>query len=184
MKRIIDLSSGEVVMGREGEVLKARAIGSCVAVSAYSANKGIGGLAHIMFPGKSPPDGYLERTKYCEDALFYMFDAMARRGVDIGAIEVCLVGGANMLAREDTIGRDNVESVMMFFRKQRITIKGQAAGGTVRRGVSFDIERGSISFSEGDSGEKLLWLSQKKAAEFWINPLISVDYAAKGKNYR
>ena len=73
-------------------------------------------------------------------------------------IEVSLVGGGNVLRREhDTICRDNIASARELLRKKRLKIGAQAIGGTSRRSISLDVERGIISYTEDDGAEMQLW---------------------------
>lgn len=162
MNKFINVETGQVKAGRKRSILKSEAIGSCVVITAYDSKKKVGAIAHVMLPGRSLKDGSPHRTRYAADAIDVMINKVVRLGANKDDIEVCLVGGGNVLKRnDDTIGKDNIESVVELLRKKRIKIKAEALGGTKRRSVSLDVERGSISYTEADENEKLLW----KAAE-------------------
>ena len=78
--------------------------------------------------------------------------------INKGNIEACIVGGANVLKREnDTIGKDNLDSIMKILREEHINIKAKSIGGFERRTVLFDIMKGCIYYTVGDSKPKLLW---------------------------
>lgn len=159
MKEIIDVQIGEVKAEKRKVILQSKAIGSCIAVIAYDAVQNIGAIAHVMLPGAAPVDKkFGEKTKYAADAI----DAMVSRMVHLGSgnedIEVALVGGGNVLNREDdTICKDNIESTLELLKRKRLRVRAQAVGGTARRSVSLDVEYGIISYTEGDSGEIQLW---------------------------
>ncbi|MCK4401519.1 chemotaxis protein CheD [bacterium] len=157
MKKIIEVNTGEVKACREETILKSSAIGSCVVITACDSKRKVGAMAHVMLPGRSPKEASLNRTRYAADAIDAMIKELISLKVNKDNIEVCLVGGANVLKRsDDTIGKDNIESVLELLRKNRLKIRAKAVGGTVRRSVSLDVERGSVSYTEADESEKLL----------------------------
>ena len=156
-KRIIYVQSGEVKTDTKDEILKSTAIGSCVVIAAYDAKEMVGALAHVMLPGASPEKTTSPETRYAADAIVEMISMMTRLGTDRENIEVCLVGGANMLQREDdTLCQTIVDSIIEILHKQNIKIKAKSVGGTERRSISLDVENGSIYYSVGDGIDKLL----------------------------
>jgi chemotaxis protein CheD len=163
MKKIVDVQIGQVKADKGKVILKSKAIGSCVAIVAYDATKNIGALAHIMLPGKAPvKKKRRQKTRYAADAIDAMVNQMSQLGSKTEDIEVFLVGAANVLRREDdTICRDNIESILELLAKKRLKVKAQALGGTARRSVSMDIERGIVSCAEGNSRQTELWRTKK-----------------------
>jgi chemotaxis receptor (MCP) glutamine deamidase CheD len=88
---------------------------------------------------------------------------MSKLGSKKDDIEVFLVGGGNVLNREDdTICKDNIESALKLLSEKQLKVRAQALGGTARRSVSLDVERGIVSYTEGNGSEKLLWKSTRK----------------------
>lgn len=157
MKEIIYANTGEVKSGGVGIILNSGAIGSCVVITAYDPSKKMGIMAHIMLPGKAPSEKYPMPTRYAEDAIKEILSRLAPE-TDNKAIEVCLIGGANVLKREgDAIGKNNLESIEKLFQESQIDIKAQAVGGFERRTAVFDVDQRSIYFTVGDSKQKLLW---------------------------
>jgi len=162
MTKTIDVQIGQVEAGRGKVILQSNAIGSCIAIAAYDATKNIGAMAHVMLPGSAPLKKASEKTKYAADAIDAILSKMARLGSKTDDIEVALVGGANVLDREDnSICEDNIESVLELLAKKGLEIRARALGGTNRRSVSLDIERGIVSYSEGNGCEVQLWKAQK-----------------------
>jgi len=165
MKKIINIFTGEVNAAKENTILKSTAIGSCVVIAAFDAKEMVGALAHVMLPGASPEKRNSSRTKYAADAIVKMTGMMTRLGSDRENIEVCLVGGANMLQREDdTICLANIDSVIELLHIQNIDIKERSVGGSRRRSISMDVENGNIFYSVGEGADKLLlcFLDDKK----------------------
>ncbi|MDP8247891.1 MAG: chemotaxis protein CheD [Candidatus Tritonobacter lacicola] len=158
MKRIITIQTGEVEFGSKDAILKSSGIGSCVVITAYSPDKKIGVIAHVMLPGASPGGKDIQRTRYAADAIDEVIDRMKRSGVGKDDIEVCLVGGGNVLRREDDgICEQNIESIIEIFNDKHIEIRAQVLGGAERRSVSLDVDKGTVHYTEGDGKEKLLW---------------------------
>jgi chemotaxis protein CheD len=153
--KFIDVDTGEVSVSSKPVVLRVMAIGSCVVVAVYNRHKKIGGLAHIMLPGKSQGREGEHKTKYAEDAIDILLDTSKKVGVRAEDLEVNLVGGADILG-EGSISKEVVDSVLGYLKKLDIEPKNKRIGGTKRRSVSLDVESGRIFYTEGDSTMKEL----------------------------
>lgn len=152
------VNTGEVYAATAGTILNSGAIGSCVVIAACDLQNKVGGMAHVMLPGESPPNGKTHRTKYGKDAIKELLNQLTALGADKKNIKVCLLGGANVLKRiNDTIGIDNINSVKKFLNKLQVTVCAESLGGTERRTALFDIETTCVYFTVGDAKEKLLW---------------------------
>lgn len=157
MEKILDVQIGQVKTGKGKVILQSKAIGSCVAIVAYDATKNVGALAHVMLPGAAPAKKNVEKTKYAANAIDAIVNKMSKLGSKKDDIEVFLVGGGNILKREDdTICKDNIESALKLLSEKQLKVRAQAVGGTARRSVSLDVEGGSIFYTEGDAEEKPL----------------------------
>jgi len=158
MTEIIDVQTGQVKADKGNVILQSKAIGSCVAIVGYDATKSIGALAHVMLPGAAPAKKSVEKTKYAANAIDAIVNKMGKLGSKKDDIEVFLVGGGNILKREDdTICKDNIESILDLLAKKRLKVKAQALGGTARRSVSLDVEHGIVSCAEGNGNQTELW---------------------------
>ncbi len=153
--KLIDVGTGKVEVSSKPVILRVLAIGSCIVAIAYDRYKKIGGLAHIMLPGRSPGKDGDARTKYAEDAIDILLDTAKKSGAGKEDLEINLVGGANIL-KEGSISEEVVGSVLGYLKKLGIEPKNKKIGGTERRSVSLGIESGKIFYSEGDSTKKEL----------------------------
>ena len=157
MKNIY-IHTGEVKACANDTILKSSPIGSCIVIAAYDTSEQIGAMAHFMLPGKAPERKKYQKTKYVADALEELISGMNVLGSKEKNIEVCLVGGANVMKRkDDTITRNNIASVNELLKKRNIVIKAKSVGGTERRSVSLDVETGCVNYTVGDGAEKLLY---------------------------
>jgi len=165
-KRIIDVCTGEVKAGGIDTILKSNAIGSCVVVAAYDSTKKVGALSHIMVPGAAPEGKISRRTRYAADAIEEMLNRMTGLGANKDGIEACLVGGGNVLKREDdTICAANIASINEILIEKQIEIRAKSLGGTERRTISLDVENGTVRITMGDGKEKVLWKAEQRVDE-------------------
>ncbi|MFH1799389.1 MAG: chemotaxis protein CheD [Candidatus Omnitrophota bacterium] len=153
MAKFIDVDTGEVKVTSEPVMLRAMAIGSCVVVVAFDRDKKIGGLAHIMLPGRSPRTGSKDKTKYTEDAIDELFEKSKNLGAKIDDMEIGLAGGADLLSG-NKIGETIIDSILCYLKSLGIMPKRQRLGGCQRRSVSLDIDSGKIIYTEGDGAGK------------------------------
>ncbi len=164
MGKVIDVNTGMVKAAKAGTILRSLAIGSCVVIAAYDSSEKVGAMAHIMLPGRAPRGADHGKTRYAADAIDEMIHRITRTGANKRELEVCLVGAGNVLKKpDDTICKDNIESITHLLSEKDIPVKAAALGGTVRRSIFLDIESGRVSFKEADEVEKLLWKSSGKA---------------------
>ena len=161
MEEVIYVNTGEVKVAVSKGGLKAIAIGSCIVIAASDPKKKVGGMAHVMLPGKAPR-GFAEKTKYAFDAIEKLVNGMLEEGSNPADINVCLVGAGNVLQNEtNTICDANIESVTAILKEKGICIKASVLGGMERKGVFLDIEAGIICYTEGDEKEKTLWKASR-----------------------
>ena len=158
MKKVIDVQIGQIEVAKGKVILQSKAIGSCIAIVAYDPKRNIGSLAHVMLPGRAPAGKEpSERTKYAADAIDGIVAKMSKLGSKKADLEVTLVGGGNVLNRaDDTICKDNIESTMQILREKGLKVRARALGGTDRKGVSLDVECGTVSYTEGNGSERQL----------------------------
>ncbi len=157
------VNTGEVFSGGFETILNSGAIGSCVVITAFDPVKIVGAMAHVMLPGTFQVRNQLHATRYAANAIEEMLCQLRKFGINEENIEICLVGGANVLTREkDSIGQDNLDSVVKILFEKRIEIKAKSIGGFERRTALFDIGKGCIYYTVGDSKQKILWQTGSK----------------------
>jgi len=139
-KRIIDVCTGEVKSGSHQTILESNGIGSCIVIVAFDPIKRNGALAHVMLPGKALKHNKEQKTKYASDAIEELFTQLKILGTDEKNVEICLVGGGNVLKEANcTICSDNLDSVEQELQKREASIKARSVGGTERRTVVLDM---------------------------------------------
>lgn len=162
MENIVNVSTGQVKVGRKGEILKSTAIGSCVVIAAYDSGKKIGVMAHVMLPERAPKSVHGESTRYAADAIDQMIRIITAQGANLCDLGICLVGAGNVLKKQDdTVCKNNIDSITQLLKEKNIPVRAAVLGGTERKSISMDIESGSIYYTEGDKEEELLWKSTR-----------------------
>ena len=158
----LNVLTGEVKIGTRENILISNGIGSCVVVSAFDPINQYGGMVHIMLPGEAPPKPKTSKLKYAHNAIHTMLDEFLKLGTDPSKLVVCLVGGGNVLKKnDDRICRHNIESVTDILNKLNLVVSARALGGTIRRTTGLDVATGKFYYTEGTSDNKLLFDAQK-----------------------
>jgi chemotaxis protein CheD len=154
----LSVNAGEIKVCRREGVLRASALGSCVAVAAYDPNSRVGSIAHVMLPGASDGRNPSKKMRYAEDAIQEMMRRMTALGVDESRMRVCLVGGANVLGDgHDSPGLDIVWSLTEILNRKGITPAAVDVGGEQRRSCTLDVAFGRVTYTIGDSAPRMLW---------------------------
>lgn len=153
----IFVSTGEVVVAENDTILESSPLGSCIAVCIIDQAASVGGMAHIMLPGKSPYHEVPNKYRYAADALEELITKVQVIGGNIARMKICLIGGANVLKREqDTIHIDNLKSIKNLLSLMRLDIDESSTGGFERRTARMDIATGSIFVTIGNQPEQTL----------------------------
>lgn len=157
MSEIVYVNTGEVKLGDGDTILNSGAIGSCVVVCMYNSVEKRGAMAHIMLAGEAPI-GQEENTRYAPNAIRKLLELINMSNTQSNSLETCIIGGANVLKRpNDTIGKNNIDSVEKLLNEKGIRVCKKATGGYERRTVAFNVEKGVIHYTTGDSTQKILW---------------------------
>jgi chemotaxis protein CheD len=149
------VSTGRIAIGSLDGFLTSSPLGSCVAVIAYDISTKIGGLAHVLLPGKSPKRN---NNKYAENAINNLIDELKNLGALKTNIEICLIGGANVLRKEnDNIANSLIISISKTLEKKKLNVIASSLGGYERRTAKLILSSGIVNFTVGDSVETKLY---------------------------
>jgi chemotaxis protein CheD len=165
------VQAGEIKTGTKDEVLISSPLGSCIAVVAYDVKRKIGGIAHVMLPGKSPKKNGHDKNRHAIDAIEKLLIKLQGSGALETNIEVCLIGGANVLKKEDdTLTHDIIDSVQDTIKKNKMKLRASSLGGFERRSAILNIKAGMVYYTIGGSSEKVLWKFTGKKNEHPVSP--------------
>jgi chemotaxis protein CheD len=155
---IIDVDTGVVAAGAAGDVMRAAALGSCVAVALRDAGGPCGVLAHIMLPGSAPANA-IEPTRYAEDAIDAAIALLGPETRPMAAV----AGAGNVLSdHDDMICSRNAASVLDLLAARNVPVCFSDLGGTDRRSLSLDVSTGEVHVSTGNHPAELVCIIGKQ----------------------
>ena len=141
----IYLKPGEVLVTRT-PVLVSTVLGSCVAVTIFSASRGFGAICHAMLPENSGRDCDF---RYVDTALQHIYSKIVKYGVGSDLV-VKLFGGAQVLNVGDynsaklTIGEQNVLKAEATLKCLGLNVSARDTGGLEGRKLFFCTRSGDV----------------------------------------
>jgi len=103
------IATGHLAAGSQNGIISTSPLGSCVAVVAYDKTLKTGGIVHTMLPGKSPAKNKGGgKQNMPKTTIENLLDTLKSLGSKKANIEICLVGGANVLRKENDTTADNL----------------------------------------------------------------------------
>lgn len=142
----IRINIGECRACKNGEVLLT-VLGSCVAACLFDPVSGIGGMNHILLPGKADLNHFDLPARYGVNAMETLINKMMRMGADRKRIVAKIFGGAHVIptiSREFGMGRRNAQFVEEFLQKESIPLVNSDIGGTDTRKIFFRSNTGEV----------------------------------------
>lgn len=141
----IYLKPGEVVITRK-PVLVSTVLGSCVAVTMFSAARGFGAICHAMLPENTGRDNDL---RYIDTALQHIHTKIVEYGIGNDLV-VKLFGGAQVLNSSNngpdrfTIGEQNVAKAEQELKSLGFNVFARDTGGLQGRKLFFCTRSGDV----------------------------------------
>ncbi|NPD48154.1 hypothetical protein, partial [Lentimicrobium sp. S6] len=103
-------------------------------------------------------DNKEDENKYAENAITNLLSELSKLGSSKQNIEICLVGGANVLKNEnDTVANNLILYIFETIKQKKLIVKETSLGGYERRSATLNLSSGLVNFTVGDSIEKKLW---------------------------
>jgi len=141
----IYLKPGEVVVSVE-PVLVSTVLGSCVAVTMFSASTGFSAICHAMLPESKGRDNGL---RYVDSALRHIYDKSVAYGAGNDLV-VKLFGGGQVMdigglaTDRRTVGDQNVAQAEAVLYSLGLTITARDTGGLWGRKLFFCTRSGDV----------------------------------------
>jgi len=143
----VQLHIGEYRVSRTPEVLYTL-LGSCVAVCLHDAAAGIGGMNHILLPGRAEDEGRLDDVaRFGLDAVELLVRALVAAGAARGRLAAKLFGGGHVIRHMDEVtspGFRNVRFINELMEKERIPVLAADLGGYEARKVWFRTDTADV----------------------------------------
>lgn len=160
MKKLIDshthnqyLKPGEVVVSLK-PMLVSTVLGSCVAVTMYSASRQFGAICHAMLPANAGRESDL---RYVDTAVQYLYEKAREYGAG-GDLVVKLFGGSRMLdlgvhsSVKGSVGEQNVARAEEMLAALGLTVSARDTGGLSGRKLFFCTRDGDVFMRRLRSG--------------------------------
>jgi chemotaxis protein CheD len=146
MARKITINIGEYYASKEADIIYTY-LGSCVAVCLYDPIHKIGGMNHILLPGKADLKHFDASARYGMNAMELLINAIMGLGGDRRQIIAKAFGGGHVLpsiSKNNGIGQKIVKFVKEFLYNELIKIVSYDFGDAVIRKVYFHINTGDV----------------------------------------
>lgn len=136
------------VVNTPDDILFTRSLGSCIGVSVYDAEAGVGGMLHFQLPlSKSNPEkAALRPCMYGDTGITALLTAAYDMGASRDRIVVKIAGGAAMADKNGyfNIGKKNIVVAKKFFWKNRLMVDGEDTGGDCWRNMRLEMNTGRV----------------------------------------
>ena len=122
-------------------------LGSCVAVCLFDLNKQIGGMNHILLPGRPSLDKYDPSARYGINAMELLINNIMSLGGDRRSLKAKIFGGAHVISaisEEYSMGKKNSDFVIEFLNNEKIKIVNMDIGGKQTRKIFFHTDTGDV----------------------------------------
>jgi len=150
---VVGMGDSKATNKRE-DVLTTYALGSCIAVMAYDAVAGVGGLLHLMLPDSSldVKKAAARPCMFADSGLRELIASVRLLGATRNHTTIWLVGGAQVITSGDvfSIGKRNYQAVRRLLMSEGLTVRGEEVGGTVSRTVRLDVATGNVWIKGGN----------------------------------
>lgn len=129
------ITQGEHAVGSSADLIVSTTLGSCVAVCLWDEERCVGGMNHILLPGKDESNSRLRN--FGGTAMDRLVNAVVKLGGEKERLQAKVFGGAAMIAGLSDIGARNAAFVLEYLEEEGIACVAKSVGGTAARQVRF-----------------------------------------------
>jgi chemotaxis protein CheD len=148
-----------VMCDREGAVLIAPNLGSCIGLAVFEPRLRIGAMIHCLLPlSKSDPEKAANNPfLYVDTGLSTLFSKFFERGADKRGLVIIGVGGANINDDNNVfeVGKKNITVLRKFLWKNNLLLSAEDLGESFSRTLSLDTSTGKVSLKVNGSTREL-----------------------------
>jgi len=137
---------GEIFVDHKPTVVQTL-LGPCVSVCLIDRTAGIGGMNHILLPGKPDLHSFDASARYGVNAMEMLIGGIQRAGAARRRLKAKVFGGANVLTGLDKTfnpGFRNGTFVMEFLELEKIPVIGHDIGGFNARRIYLRTDTGEV----------------------------------------
>jgi len=148
----LTLLAGQLYVGTTASSVRTL-LGSCVAISLWSARHRVGGLCHYLLPSRKHQQGEPLDGRFAEEALHLMVSRLHRHGIRPSECEAHLYGGADTLPEGGNtrfnVGERNIEHGWQLIEHHGFQLVNVDVGDHVPRHVHMDLRTGEVTVRRG-----------------------------------
>lgn len=140
----ITINIGEYYASKEPVIIKT-ILGSCVAACLHDPINKVGGMNHILLPGKADLNHFDARSRYAINAMELLINEIMKKGGARNNLVAKLFGGSNVISaigNKFFVGNRNIAFVNEFLNKENINVISHDLGGTHTRVVHYHTRTG------------------------------------------
>jgi chemotaxis protein CheD len=145
-RAVINIHIGDYYASKEPEIIRT-VLGSCVAVCLIEPEQQIGGMNHILLPGKPDLRLFNDSARYGINAMELLINKILNLGGKRHLLIAKAFGGGHIIptiSRENGVGGRNIKFVIDFLKNERIKIVGHDLGGRESRKIYFYTDTGEV----------------------------------------
>ena len=147
-RRVIVGVGDMAVSDDSSTTFSAYALGSCVGVVAYDAERKIGGILHVMLPDSAiyQEKALVQPSIFADTGVDRFLAELRELGADTTQLRIVLAGGASTMSSNDAfkIGEKNVIAVRAKLEASGLSPVAEELGGFTNRSLHFDLNRGRL----------------------------------------
>ncbi len=146
MKQQVVIQTGESFASSEPVVIKTL-LGSCVAVCLYDPVAKVGGMNHILLPGKPDMKKFDNSAKYGINAMDILITQIMKLGGNRKKLMAKAFGGAHVLAEispENGVGKKIADFVVAYLKNEKIRLVKSDLNGVDTRIIFFHTDTGDV----------------------------------------
>lgn len=150
-RKIIRIHIGEYYASRQSRVIYTL-LGSCVAVCLYDPIRRVGGMNHILMPGKADLSSFDASARYGINAMELLINRIMNLGGRRESLRAKVFGGARTLPTipvENSMGPKNEAFAVEFLERESIPIVSKDMGGNRSRRIYFHTDTGDVYLKRG-----------------------------------
>jgi chemotaxis protein CheD len=145
-RTVVNIHIGDYYASKEPEIIHT-VLGSCVAVCLIDPGQKIGGMNHILLPGKPDLEHFDASARYGINAMELLINKIMTLGGKKHMLIAKAFGGGHIMpaiSKENGVGRRNIKFVMDFLKNERISIVRHDLGGNESRKIFFYTDTGEV----------------------------------------